>query len=155
MTVLRIFESIVLRVEFDESPITTPSRGKPHEEIVPDFKRFLTKWLKKHRKSLVAGNTFFPHSFRTDELSFRFKNGPMGPSILTSHLDALSLCKSAEFLRIFHSYCEATGNMGIWRLMELAGDCCITNEIPDLPVGKISLAAEPAGKTRLFAICNF
>lgn len=154
MSVLRIFESITVKAEFDESPITTPSRGKPHEEIEPDFKLFLTKWLKKHRKSLVTGH-IHPHQFTIDELSYRFKSGPMGPSILTAHLDALALCNRSEFLETFLSYCYATGNIGITRLMEIAKDNCIVMKPLDLPVGKISLVAEPAGKTRPFAICNF
>lgn len=124
MTVLRIFESITLEKEFEEGSVTNPYEGKPLEEILPNFTRFLKLWLKRHRKSIVTGH-LRSTQLVVDELSFRFKSGPMGPSILTAHLDALALFKSAEFLKVFSSYCEATGNEATKRLMELAGDCCI------------------------------
>jgi hypothetical protein len=43
MTVLRLFESIKLPVEFDESSITDDYNGKPLQPIVKDFQSFLYK----------------------------------------------------------------------------------------------------------------
>jgi hypothetical protein len=40
MTVFRLFESIELPVEFDESSITDPYNGKPLDPIVKEFKSF-------------------------------------------------------------------------------------------------------------------
>jgi hypothetical protein len=41
MTVLRLYESIELPVEFNPDPITAPYTGKPIDEIVIGFQNFL------------------------------------------------------------------------------------------------------------------
>jgi hypothetical protein len=41
MTVLRIFESIELKPEFDEQSITSGYNGKPLDQILINFKSFL------------------------------------------------------------------------------------------------------------------
>jgi hypothetical protein len=79
----------------------------------------------------------------------------MGPSILTSHLCALALFANKEFYQIFVEYCLKTESLEILRQFHKAVDMCTQNGSNKLITGKISLAAEPAGKTRLFAICNF
>jgi hypothetical protein len=89
MTALRLFESIKLPVTFDESSITDQYNGKPLDPIVKDFKLFATLWLKAYGNricSLLEMSTLVAY-----ELSFRFKSGPLGPSILTSHLDAIAI----------------------------------------------------------------
>jgi hypothetical protein len=40
-------------------------------------------------------------------------------------------------------------------MTNLASALCTYTDKPQLSVGKISMASEPAGKTRMFAICNF
>jgi hypothetical protein len=40
MTVLRLYESIKLDVEFNQSSITDEYNGKPLDEINKDFKKF-------------------------------------------------------------------------------------------------------------------
>jgi len=42
MTVIRLYESIKLKEEFDESSITDDYNGKPLEPIVLEFKQFST-----------------------------------------------------------------------------------------------------------------
>jgi hypothetical protein len=89
MTVLRLFESIKLLPQFDESSITDGYTGKPIDPIVKDFKLFLQNWFKKFGKAIRRKLELSKLSCH--ELSFRFKSGPMGPSILTSHLCALAI----------------------------------------------------------------
>lgn len=154
MTVLRYFESITLDKTFDETSITGEYIGKPIEPIVKDFKSFAIKWLKKHGKvirSRMTLSNLTPH-----ELSFRFKSGPMGPSILTSHLCALALYVNKEYLEIFTEYSSAISS-GIHNIFMNTVKLCITDAVNNdkLLTGRISLASEAAGKTRLFAICNF
>jgi mannose/fructose/N-acetylgalactosamine-specific phosphotransferase system component IIB len=103
------------------------------------------------RRYLILSN------LQCHELSFRFKSGPMGPSILTSHLCALAIKSNVEHYQILLDYCLITKSYDLIRLFEQSVDLCIVNvgNLHMLITGKISLASEPAGKTRLFAICNF
>ena len=160
MTVLRLFESIKLLPKFDESSITDGYTGKPIDPIVKDFKSFLQNWFKKFGKAIRRKLELSKLSCH--ELSFRFKSGPMGPSILTSHLCALAIWMNQTYYEIFMGYYD------ILHSETNDKDCIIkqfghsirlcTISVGDqlsLITGKISLASEPAGKTRLFAICNF
>jgi hypothetical protein len=92
---------------------------------------------------------------RSKQMSFRLKSGPMGPSILTSHLDALSISRDTELLNYFAAYCVKTASSGIINWFNQNLNLIESDDNQELIVGKISLASEPAGKTRLFAICNF
>uniref|UniRef100_A0A2V0RC22 RdRp n=1 Tax=viral metagenome TaxID=1070528 RepID=A0A2V0RC22_9ZZZZ len=95
--------------------------------------------------------------FKSSDCSFRFKSGPMGPSILTSHLCAIAIHNNLDYSAIFMEYCACTSSNELVRQFNLAVDMCKINvdSQVNLIVGKISLASEPGGKTRLFAICNF
>jgi len=154
MTVLRLFESIKLKPKFDESSITGSYIGKPIQPILLDFKSFLDLWFHKFGKQ-IRGKLILS-KLTCHELSFRFKSGPMGPSILTSHLCAIAIQLNEEFRSIFWSYASMTVTSDIRRQFQFAVDLCTNVETTEkLIMGKISLASEPAGKTRLFAICNF
>jgi len=88
-------------------------------------------------------------------MSFRFKSGPLGPSILTSHLDAIAIMRK-EYRSDFINYVQCTKSIELYGYLNHAFNMCsscVNDQI--LKVGKISLASESAGKTRLFAICNF
>lgn len=155
MTVLRYFESIKLDKTFDEKPITGEYIGKPIEPIVKDFKSFVIKWLWKHGKvvrRLVTLPNLAPH-----ELSFRFKSGPMGPSILTAHLCALALYVNKGYLKIFVEYHQNVASDEFFKWFLNTVKPCTIDDVNSskLITGRISLASEVAGKTRLFAICNF
>jgi hypothetical protein len=93
----------------------------------------------------------------SSELSYRLKAGPMGPSILSSHLCAIALLMKEEYLSYFESICENTGSPQLLKLFEHSIDLCTSSDSNRVkPItGRISLASEPGGKTRLFAICNF
>jgi len=155
MTVLRYFESIKQPVKFDSSPITTAYTGKPIQPIVMDFKVFVMLWFNKFGK--IIRNKLTLSTLISRELNFRFKSGPMGPSILTSHLCALAIYLNDELCCIFKEYCRKTASVDILKQFQINIDLCTydADNPPKLIVGKISLASEPAGKTRLFAICNF
>uniref|UniRef100_A0A2V0RBV6 RdRp n=1 Tax=viral metagenome TaxID=1070528 RepID=A0A2V0RBV6_9ZZZZ len=81
----------------------------------------------------------------------------MGPSIITSHLCALAIYSNKELFKIFKEYCRKTSSVDIYMQFHHCIDLCIVNvgNLYLLITGKLSLFAEPAGKTRLFAICNF
>jgi len=154
MTVLRLFESIKLKPKFDESSITGRYIGKPIEPILLDFKSFLDLWFHKFGKQIRC--KLMLSKLVCHELSFRFKSGPMGPSILTAHLWALAIQTNKEFSKMFWEYGLLTASSDIRRQFEFAVNLCINVESTEkLIMGKISLASEAAGKTRLFAICNF
>jgi hypothetical protein len=72
------------------------------------------------------------------------------------HLDALALKLNHYNNLIFMEYCQLTSSNELIRLYELSYRNSIINVGNQhlLKTGKISLACEPAGKTRLFAICN-
>jgi len=152
MTVLRLFESIKLEVLFDPSSIISEYNGKPLDSICSDFYLFCQLWLNKYGKRIR--DIMDLSKLRSTEMSFRLKSGPMGPSILTSHLDALSLRKDQTY-HYFAAYCVKTASSGIMRLFGLCLNIIESDDNQNLIMGKISLANEPAGKTRLFAICNF
>jgi hypothetical protein len=155
MTTLRYFESIKLPTEFDESSITSGYSGKPLQPIVTEFKSFLIKWFNRYGKVIRSKVTL--SKLVSHEASYRFKSGPMGPSILSSHLCAMAIYNNKELLNIYEEYCKITVSVDIMKQFYNCINLCIENVGNRylLITGKISLASEPAGKTRLFAICNF
>jgi hypothetical protein len=155
MTVLRYFESIKLPTTFDSSSITNVYDGKPINKILKGFKSFCKGWIRKFGSKIRSKLTL--SKFESHESSYRFKSGPMGPSILTSHLCALALFANQEYHNVFKEFCLITNSGALLRLYKQSVDLCIINvgNLYKLITGRISLAAEPAGKTRLFAICNF
>jgi hypothetical protein len=155
MTVLRLFESIKLRPEFDPNPITKPYSGKPLIGIAKDFESFSNLWFKrfgKQIKDIMVLPKLVPH-----DLSFRFKSGPMGPSILTAHLDAHVIKNNEWIFKIFAGYCTYVQSWQVFRIFQHSCDMVQDDYQSNISMimGKISLASEAAGKTRLFAICNF
>jgi len=155
MTVLRYYESIHLPVEFDPKPLEDVYSGKPLEPILRDFKSFLTVWFGRFGSKIR--NEVNVNNAAARDMSFRFKAGPMGPSIMTSHLDALALKYNSEWLRIFSEYYLSIESSELVRQFEIAIDTCLHNVGNSylLIAGRISLGSESGGKTRLFAICNF
>jgi hypothetical protein len=155
MTVLRIFESIKLEVTFDETSITKEYTGKPIDSIATDFETFVKQWFNKFGTKILRKLDIT--KLAAHEPSFRFKSGPMGPSIITSHLCALAINACPELLRWFTDYCHLTSSGELLKQFGITLELCAINGDSKISLlsGKISLAAEPAGKTRLFAICNF
>jgi hypothetical protein len=89
-------------------------------------------------------------------MSFRLKAGPNGPSILTSHLDAIALCNNDNLLSAFIGLAFKLPDFGVLKQLKLIHSSCKQNGPKhSLRNGKISLASESALKTRLFAIGNF
>jgi hypothetical protein len=159
MTVFRYYESIKLPPKFDESSITDDYNGMPLEPTVKEFSTFLSRWLKRFGKEFR--NKLTLSNLVCHELSFRFKGGPMGPSIITSHLCALAIVSDHNWMKIYMEYYRNIASYEAQRQFDHAismvsflgdSDPVTCNK---LIIGKISLASEPAGKTRLFAICNF
>jgi hypothetical protein len=91
--------------------------------------------------------------FGINELSYRFKSGPLGPAIITMHLCAVALYINKGYHKILEEYCHMTSSVGIMRIYYLCIKQCTIN-VDNLIVGRLSLTQESAGKTRLFAICN-
>jgi len=159
MTVCRLFESIKLPTEFDATSITNAYNGEPIEAICNNFTPFLAGWFNRHGRGIKKN--FELQHLSPNELSYRFKSGPMGPSILTSHLDAHAIESNDLYAQIFGNYLaysEATEEF-MFSYKHTLDTCYLDPELnnlkKDLIVGRIALASEPAGKTREFAICNF
>jgi len=155
MTVLRLYESIELPVEFDSKPIEEPYKGKPLQDISDHFQEFLEMWFEKFGskfsdlrdvKNLVA------HTLR-----FSFKSGPMGSCILSAHLCGLAILTNKVYLKIYMAYCISTGNLSLLNTLYELNDNCQLSQADEnkLITGRIALTPEGGGKTRLFAICNF
>lgn len=155
LTVLRIYESVKLKETFEPESIVSEYSGKPLYPIIKDFSKFVKLWITKFKPNwfkLCKISNLLP------ELSFRLKAGPNGPSILTAHLDAISLYKNKELWNVIATLAKKLEAFGIFNTMNSIKDSCKQfdfNKSKDLLLGRISLASEPAGKTRLFAIGNF
>uniref|UniRef100_A0A2V0RCQ8 RdRp n=1 Tax=viral metagenome TaxID=1070528 RepID=A0A2V0RCQ8_9ZZZZ len=154
MTVLRLFESIRLPVKFDSTSITDEYKGLPLDPISNDFELFLNQWFNKFGRTIR--NKLTLTKFGSHEPSYRLKRGPMGPSILTSHLDAVVLYANKVYFDIITNFYTLVGSENIISELITAVETCSNVCNSDkLITGRISLVSESAGKTRLFAICNF
>jgi hypothetical protein len=151
LSVTRLHESIRLKPELDLNPIVTPYSGT---EDLGEFEVKFLKFLQESRTSRKL-HLGLPKLKGSQELIGRIRSGPNGQAIVTAHYDARAVCEDNILLQSMNKFNELLSQSHITQNM-----IWCRNESLNLPIerkntGKLSLAAERAGKTRLFAIGDY
>lgn len=129
--------------------ITQPFTGKATTLFLPDLETVYAKLSKFVSISKLHGNN----------LLRSFTAGPNYPtSSLGSALDCLALTKS-PLIDVLRSLMDETGNLHLKNLFEeevkwVTDPYAELDAERDLLLGKLSTKIEPAGKVRVFAICD-
>jgi len=79
--------------------------------------------------------------------------GPNGPAVATSHLDAVAVVADEVLYSAIRDLNLSLGQDWITEWMEMQTKLGTGNK--SLSTGRIGFSAEPAGKTRLFAIGDY
>lgn len=152
LSVTRLHESIRTKPKLDLNPIVTPYGGtRDLDEFATEFSEFL-------QNSSVTRKLYLslPKLRGSQELIGRIRSGPNGQAIVTAHYDAVGvlqdkrLATSIQGLNALLSQSQITQNM-VW-CAEQSRELLQSTK---LWTGRLSLAAERAGKTRLFAIGDY
>jgi len=151
LTVTRIHESIRSKAVLDLDPIMAPYKGiRDLSEFDLEFREFLqnsprTRSLKSHLSELRPSN----------KLIGRIRSGPNGQAILTAHYDSLAVMKDKGLYDSIKKFNELVYQPWITLNMEWCFSESTNIGIGETVTGKIALASERAGKTRLFAIVDY
>lgn len=129
--------------------ITQPFSGKQQSLFLPDLDAVYVKLLSFVKTSKLHGNN----------LLRSFTAGPNYPTAsLGAALDCLALTKS-PLIDVLRSLMDKTGNLNLRSLFEeevkwVTDPYAKFDAERDLLLGKLSTKIEPAGKVRVFAICD-
>lgn len=151
LTVTRIHESIRTKTVLDLDPITAPYNGTADlSEFDLLFRQFLdesprTRTLKSRLPELQSN----------DRLIGRIRSGPNGQAILTAHYDSIAVVNDTDLHSSIKQYNLLLKQGWITSNMEWCYSQSKDLGIGETVTGKISLASERAGKTRLFAIVDY
>jgi hypothetical protein len=139
-----VYESIYLQPEFDETPITDPGEPIP-VTLKTDLANFSARWVKNIRHKRP--------NLQRDQITGSMTQGPSGPSILTSHYDAVSLVQSQQHLASsLVQLALLTGNEWIGDMMKYWGHSLVNESYA---TGRLALLQEAGGKTRVIAIGDY
>jgi len=152
LSVTRLHESIRLKPELDLDPIVTPYSGtRDLGEFTKEFLKFLqdSPFVRKLYLSL-------PKLTGSQELIGRIRSGPNGQAIVTSHYDSVAVLQNSGLAQAIHGFNVLLSQTHITQNMVWCANQCRELPLPkSLITGKLSLASERAGKTRLFAIGDY
>jgi len=151
LSVTRIHESIRLKAVLDLEPIIAEYEGtRDLGEFDYEFRKFLNE--SPRTRSLLSQLPKLKHN---NMLIGRIRSGPNGQAILTAHYDSLAVIKDKELHNSIKEYNHLINQDWITSNMEWCASESSNIGIGEVETGKIALASERAGKTRLFAIVDF
>uniref|UniRef100_A0A2V0RBH0 RdRp n=1 Tax=viral metagenome TaxID=1070528 RepID=A0A2V0RBH0_9ZZZZ len=151
LSVTRFYESIRSEPVLDLDPIVTVYNGtRDLDEFDTEFQAFLseskvTRTLKSH----------LPVYRKSETLIGRIRSGPNGQAIITSHYDALAVIEDSKLHQNMTKFNTLLSQDFITQHMNWCGAEASDLNIGKVETGKISLASERAGKTRLFGIVDY
>jgi hypothetical protein len=154
LTIARSFEQIRLEIDYtDLSSITdemTEETQKSVRNIGKKFRKFLKRFTLKRKWYL--GSLTDPIQPWGKVLTTLSK-GPNGPSIACSHLDAKAVMQDSTLATSITELNRALGQDWITEWMMRQAEASTSEET--LLTGRLGFSAEPAGKTRIFAIGDY
>jgi hypothetical protein len=151
LTIARSYELITLEIDYSTDSITgAPQYGDTFDETRKDFNKFLTKFVQKYDwylGSLQTRSGLEPRVFTT------LSKGPNGPAISCAHLDAQAVVSDAKLFKALTELNSKLNQSWItdWALKQ--AQSYISEET--YLTGRLGFTAEPAGKTRVFAIGDY
>ena len=150
-SVLRFHESIRLKPVLDLDPIITPYSGtKDLGEFVKEFQQFL---IESPRTNKLKSN--LPRYISNNTLIGRIRSGPNGQAILTSHYDAKAIITDSKLYHHIKEFNQLVNQQFVTAHMEWCNFESRDLDLGNVKTGKISLASERSGKTRLFGIVDY
>lgn len=144
LTITRFYEKIVLPKKWDPTPITSVGPDLP-DHLVQDFSKFCSWWTDK----LGIRNLSLPIY---DDIRGSLTQGPNGPSVMSSHIDAIAVMAQEEVWQNLQKLASLTGREDLISRIKLLAK----PELCDSPLsGRIALLQQGGGKTRTIAIGDF
>jgi hypothetical protein len=154
LSITRSYEQIRLEVDYTNlSTITDEIPGefqRSVRDINKKFRRFLKRFTRKRQWYLGSlTDPIQPWSKVLCTLS----KGPNGPAVACSHLDAKAVLQDETLAKSIRELNSALGQDWITKWMEQQASS--SNSEEKCFTGRLGFAAEPAGKTRIFAIGDY
>jgi len=155
LTIARSYEQIRLEVDYNDTDSITDSASQRIEASVRDLSDILERFLKvfTNKYNWYLGSLTDPIQPWSKVLTSLSK-GPNGPSVASSHLDAKAVMQDSTLATAIESLNNALGQDWITSWMKQQALSCI-NDDRVLYTGRLGFSAEPAGKTRIFAIGDY
>lgn len=151
LTIARSYEQITLPIDYHPKSIdAAPAYAEDYEETTKDFKQWLRLFVNKYPwylGLLHKRDSYEPEVFTT------LSKGPNGPAVSCSHLDAKAVVNDSVLYPNIKKFNDALGQSWITKWMENMAET-VTGENKWI-TGRLGFAAEPAGKTRVFAIADY
>lgn len=154
LSITRSYEQIRLEVDYTNlSTITDEIPGEIQHsvrDINKKFRRFLKRFTRKRQWYLGSlTDPIQPWSKVLTTLS----KGPNGPAVACSHLDAKAVLQDETLAKSIRELNSALGQDWITKWMEQQASS--SNSEETCYTGRLGFSAEPAGKTRIFAIGDY
>jgi len=155
LTIARSYEQIRLEIDYKTTDPITAVNSEEVQKTLCDldkkFGRFLELFIRKYKWYLgVFTDPIKPWS----RVSTTLTKGPNGPAVACSHLDAKAVVQNPELVSSLEKLNSALGQDWITYWMLVQARLC-THEGTNLHTGRLGFSAEPAGKTRIFAIGDY
>jgi hypothetical protein len=154
LTIARSYEQIRLEVDYSKLDSITDEMSEEVQKSVrvlsKKFKRFLKKFTLKRKWYL--GSLTDPIQPWQKVLTSLTK-GPNGPAVACSHLDATAVVQDKVLASSIEELNRALGQEWITTWMKQQALSSTSKD--NLFTGRLGFSAEPAGKTRIFAIGDY
>jgi len=151
LTIARSYEQITLPIDYHPKSIEAPAHyGLEYQETTKDFKIWLEKFTDKYPwylGSLHLRDSYEPRVFTT------LSKGPNGPAVSCAHLDAKAVVSDSTLYSSIKKLNHALKQDWITSWMENMAES-VSGENKWI-TGRLGFSAEPAGKTRVFAIGDY
>lgn len=154
LSIARSYEQIRLEIDYSKLESITDEMTQETEKSVRDlskkFKKFLKRFTLKRKWYLGSlSDPIQPWSKVLTSLS----KGPNGPAVASSHLDAVAVLQDENLATSLDELNSALGQDWISSWMKAQASSCKVED--QLYTGRLGFSAEPAGKTRIFAIGDY
>jgi len=146
LTITRSFEQLILKPTWDPSSITQAG-VELDTNLLQRFSIFVQGFV-------TRTNIRNRRIYNSENLKCALTKGPYGPSVMTSHFDAKAIVNNPDLCRIMQDFAHVSGQQELFRHMQRIGSQPFDFN-PKTPPARISLIAEPGGKTRIIAIADF
>lgn len=151
LCIARTYELIRLPVDYSVESITTPSSyDERYGETKLMFNKMLEGFAIKYPwyiGSLQTRSAYEPRVFTS------LSSGPNGPTVACAHIDAKAVVSDSKLHTSIRNLNNALGQSWITTWMEKQAESFTGQET--YITGRLGFSAEPAGKTRIFAIADY
>jgi hypothetical protein len=154
LSIARSYEQIRLEIDYSNLESITDEMSQETERSVrglsKKFKRFLKRFTRKRKWYLGSlSDPIQPWGKVLTTLS----KGPNGPAVASSHLDAKAVLQDEVLAKSIEDLNSALGQDWITSWMKQQASSSSSEE--KCYTGRLGFSAEPAGKTRIFAIGDY